>query len=577
MTLVLVMEWVDTAQAVFAALLLLLVTGVIDTSEAFQGFSNHGMLAVGFLYVVASAIHSTGLINAIGDRMMGGNGRSDRVRLLRVLPSVAGASAFMNNTPIVAVLIPIIKNFCRRMNLSPSKYLLPVSYAAILGGTCTLIGTSTNLVVHGFLLEKGHSGFNFFDFAWIGIPLTFIGIGVAVLYVQKVLPEFKDSMVQLGDNTREFVVALKIGPDYPHIGSTVEEAGLRHLQGLFLFQIERNGIVIAPVQPDRTIREGDRLFFTGIPETIVELQKQTGLKVISDLDFDIKNYDSNRIKPYEIVLSESSPLVGQKVRESDFRRQYEAVILAIHRNGKRIKEKIGDIVLEAGDTLLILADQEFHKRWYHSPDFLLVSSSEETPSRSTWQSTAIFSILIIMIGTVVTGLLDMVTAAAAATLILLGAGLILGQHALKSVDWRVLVVIASSFGIAAGLENAGIADLAGTALATIAEPAGLWGAIALIMLVTMIYSEMITNNSAAVLIFPVMISVVSATGYELIPMAMAVAIGASAAFSTPISYQTNLMVYGPGRYRFTDYLKAGIPMDVIILLSGSTLIYVFFG
>lgn len=577
MTSILVMELADTAMAVFGAMLLLLITGVIDTGEAFAGFSNQGMLAVAFLYVIAAAVHSTGILSTIGAKLMGDEGRSDSQRLISFLPPVAGASAFMNNTPIVAMLIPIIKNYCRRMNLSPSKFMLPLSYAAILGGTCTLIGTSTNLVVHGFLLEKGHAGFQFFDFAWIGIPLTFIGLTAIILFVHRLLPDHKDSMIQLGRNTREFVVALKVTSEYPQIGKTVEQAGLRHLQGLFLFQIERNGNIIAPVQPDRTIREGDRLFFTGIPSTIVELQKEPGLHVIDDVDFDLKNYDSNQVKPYEIVLSDSSPLIGQTVRESDFRRQYGAVILAIHRNGVRIDEKIGNIRLQPGDTLLILADQEFYNRWYHSPDFLLVSSSDEIPSRSWWQSVSIIVIMLAMITSVVVGLLDMVTAAAAAAVVLMATGMIRGQNALRAIDWRVLVVIASSFGLAAGIENAGIAELAGSALAVLIEPVGLWGAIALVMLITMIYSEMITNNSAAVLIFPIMVSIAATTGYDLFPLAMAVAIGASAAFSTPISYQTNLMVYGPGRYRFTDYLKAGIPMDLIILLSGSTLIYLVFG
>lgn len=577
MTSILVMELADTAMAVFGAMLLLLITGVIDTGEAFAGFSNQGMLAVAFLYVIAAAVHSTGILSTIGAKLMGDEGRSDYQRLISFLPPVAGASAFMNNTPIVAMLIPIIKNYCRRMNLSPSKFMLPLSYAAILGGTCTLIGTSTNLVVHGFLLEKGHAGFQFFDFAWIGIPLTFIGLTAIILFIHRLLPDHKDSMIQLGRNTREFVVVLKVTSEYPEIGKTVEQAGLRHLQGLFLFQIERNGNIIAPVQPDRTIREGDRLFFTGIPSTIVELQKEPGLHVIDDVDFDLKYYDSNQVKPYEIVLSDSSPLIGQTVRESDFRRQYGAVILAIHRNGVRIDEKIGNIRLQPGDTLLILADKEFYNRWYHSPDFLLVSSSDEIPSRSWWQSVSIIVIMLAMITSVVVGLLDMVTAAAAAAVVLLATGMIRGQNALRSIDWRVLVVIASSFGLAAGIENAGIAELAGSALAVLIEPVGLWGAIALVMLITMIYSEMITNNSAAVLIFPIMVSIATTTGYDLFPLAMAVAIGASAAFSTPISYQTNLMVYGPGRYQFTDYLKAGIPMDLIILLSGSTLIYFFFG
>lgn len=577
MTAALVLELADTALVVFAALLALLLSGVISTDEAFSGFNNQGMLAVGFLYVVAYATYSTGVLNVAAKALLGNGAQPTGRRLLRFLTPVAGMSAFMNNTPIVSMLIPLVKNRCRRLNLSPSKFMLPLSYAAILGGTCTLIGTSTNLVTHGFLLERGHAGFGFFDFAWVGVPLTLIGLAMISLLTHRLLPDRKDTLVEMDEDTREFVIELKVLPDYPHIGETIEQAGLRHLQGLYLFQIERNGYTIAPVPPDEQLRRDDRLFFTGLPSTIVELQKEKGLQLLDEAHFDLKNYDSNRSKTYELVLSDSAPVVGKTVREADFRGTYNAVILAIHRNGQRIKDKIGNIRLQPGDTLLVLAGREFYKRWQHSRNFLLVSSSDEVPSRSPRQQYLTFTVLALMIAAVTTGLLQMVTAAALAAAVYLASRLVTLQQAIQAVDWRVLLVIAASFGLAAALENAGIAAAAGTALAAATEPLGLLGAIALIMLTTMIYSEMVTNNAAAVIIFPVMLSVAGASGYDLFPLAMAVAIGASAAFSTPISYQTNLMVYGPGRYRFTDYLKAGIPMDAVVWVCGSLLIWWAFG
>lgn len=457
MTAALVLELADTALVVFAALLALLLSGVISTDEAFSGFNNQGMLAVGFLYVVAYATYSTGVLNVAAKALLGNGAQPTGRRLLRFLTPVAGMSAFMNNTPIVSMLIPLVKNRCRRLNLSPSKFMLPLSYAAILGGTCTLIGTSTNLVTHGFLLERGHAGFGFFDFAWVGVPLTLIGLAMISLLTHRLLPDRKDTLVEMDEDTREFVIELKVLPDYPHIGETIEQAGLRHLQGLYLFQIERNGYTIAPVPPDEQLRRDDRLFFTGLPSTIVELQKEKGLQLLDEAHFDLKNYDSNRSKTYELVLSDSAPVVGKTVREADFRGTYNAVILAIHRNGQRIKDKIGNIRLQPGDTLLVLAGREFYKRWQHSRNFLLVSSSDEVPSRSPRQQYLTFTVLALMIAAVTTGLLQMVTAAALAAAVYLASRLVTLQQAIQAVDWRVLLVIAASFGLAAALENAGIA------------------------------------------------------------------------------------------------------------------------
>ncbi|HHE54571.1 MAG TPA: SLC13 family permease, partial [Caldithrix abyssi] len=372
------------------------------------------------------------------------------------------------------------------------------------------------------------------------------------------------------------VVVLKVTPKFKGIGQTVEEAGLRHLTGLFLFQIERNGEIIAPARPDEVIKVGDRLFFTGLPKTILELQKTPGLKIIEDAQLDLKQYDSSEIRPFEVVISNSSPLIGQNVRESNFRQRYDAVIIAIHRNGERIQKKIGDIVLRAGDTLLLLAHKSFLKKYYHSKDFLLVSESVKVPSKPVKNQIIAVVTISLMVTLFVLHVVPIVVAAGIAVMILLLTRTLSLEEAREAVDFRVLVIIAAAFGIAAGIKNSGLAQFFAHYIIIGGSGFGLVGVITGIFLITSVYTNFITNNAAAALVFPIVLAVTTELQVDPRPFILTMAIAASSSFATPISYQTNIMVYGPGRYRFKDFLKAGIPMQFFITVVSVTLIYFFY-
>jgi len=574
MTLSLVREWLDTASAVFGAMLLLLSVGIITPDQAFDGFSNQGMLAVGFLYIIAFAVQSTGYLDSVGRFLLGEKRDVGyKKRLIRFLYPVSFASGFMNNTPIVSMFIPMIKSWCRRMNLSPSKFLMLLSYATILGGTCTLIGSSTNLVVHGYLIDHGYEGFTFFEMGIIGYPIMIVGVLILVFGISHLLPDRKDVMVELDETTRDFVAALKVTDKYRYIGATVENAGLRHLQGLFLFQIERDGERITPVKPDEHILEGDRLFFTGVPSTIVELQKENGLEIINDPDIDLKNYDSNKSKIFEVVVSNGSRLIGKKVKNSNFREMFDAVIIAIHRHGERVESKVGDIRLAAGDTLLVLAPNNFLDKWYNSREFLLVSQSKDVPSRPLWQKIFIISVLGAMILLVTTGIYPMIVGSSLAAAVLMVSRSVTMQDAFKAINWKVLLIIASAFGISEALVNVGISSILAEQIVSLGLTMGEWGVIFLLAGMTLVYSEMVTNSAAAAIIIPLIVVIAEQTGISVHALALSVVFGATISFATPISYQTNTMVQGPGNYKFTDYLKAGIPLDIIMLFSVSTLIY----
>lgn len=576
MTIILVKEWVDIEITVTVVLLLLIIGNVITPQEAFSGFSNIGVLSIGILFIVAGSIKSTGLLGEL-DHVIYGNKKSNMTRkMFRLLFPVSFFSSFMNNAPIVAMLIPSVRDWARKNDYASSKFLLPVSYAAIFGGMCTLIGTSTNLIVHGLLIQNGYDGFSFFEISKIGIPAALLGLGYMGLIGSRMLPDRKETIIQLGEKTREYVIGLKVTGSYNGVGKTIEQAELRHLKGLFLFQIERDDRIITPAKPDTIIQVNDRLFFTGIPETIMDLQRVPGLQLIEDATFDLKHFDSTKIKTFEAVISSSSPLVGKNVRESDFRRHYDAVIIAIHRSGERIRKKIGDIVFHPGDTLLLLAPADFFDKWYHSRDFYLVSNPFKVDSMPQKKKLIAAVALIGMVILTVAKILPLIASAGLAVIILLITKTISRSDAESMIDWKVLIVIGSAFGIAAAIKNSGVAEFAANQIIQLGQQFGTFGVLCGVYFSTSIYNCIITSNATAALFFPIAISAAVAIGADVRPFALAVTISAAASFASPISYQTNLMVYGPGGYKFKDYLKTGIPLQLLIGILAVTLIYFFY-
>lgn len=575
MTIVLIKEWLDIELTVVTVLLLLVIGEVISLQEAFSGFSNIGVISIGLLFLLAGALQGSGLLAKLNHLLMGHTpSKGLRRKLLRLLFPVTLISAFMNNTPVVAMLIPSVKKWCQEHGLSASRFLLPLSYAAILGGVCTLIGTSTNLIVHGLLIQNGHKGLTFFEISRIGIPVALAGLAYIVLAGKFLLPRRHEPLQRLGRNLREFVVEMKVGDGFSGIGNSVEAAGLRHLQGLFLFQIQRGESILAPARPDEVIREGDRLFFTGIPETILELQRIPGLNPAKQTSFKLRGGNRNQVSTFEAVIPASSPLLGKTVRDSDFRGRYGAVILAIHRGGERVEKKIGDISLHPGDTLLMLADNEFSERWVHSSDFYLVSMpkplDDKHPIRK-WLTGGSFLAMILLSAT---GVLPLVVAAGAAVILMGLTGCL--SHERSVIDWKVLLIIASTFGIAAAMQNSGLAEFFSWKIVVVGRHFGTFGVLCGVYLLTSLFNTIITSNATSVLFFPIAVSAAGSVGADVHPFALAVIISAAASFASPISYQTNLMVYGPGGYRFSDYLKMGIPLQVLIAILSLFLIHHFY-
>ena len=550
--------------AMIGAVVVLLAAGILTPAEALSGMSNEGMLTVAALFVVAAAVDRTGALAAVIDRGLG-HPQSLSEAQLRTMTIPAVLSGFMNNTPVVALMVPAVRTWARKHQLSISKLLMPMNDAVVLGGLCTLIGTSTNVVVSGLLNEKTGMRLGMFDITWLGVPLLVVGFTYLLIASRShwLLKDRRPAM-SAGDDPREYSLEMLVEQGSPLAGRTIEQAGLRGLHGLFLMEIDREGHVRTAVEPTERLEPGDRLVFVGIVESVVELQKIRGLRPATDQVFQLDGPRSERTL-VEAVVSNSCPLVGRTIRAGQFRSTYDAVIIAVARNGERLRKKIGDIVLQPGDTLLLEASPRFLNRQRTNRDFYLVSEvAGAKPPRHdmAWVACTILAAMVLAASL---ELVPMVAAALVAATAMVATGCIGPNEARRSIEWETLLLIAASFGLAHAIEKTGLATLiAQTTVGAAGDRPHL--VLAAIYLVTMLFTETMSNNAAAVLIFPIAWQTATNLGLNPMPFIMAITVAASCGFASPLGYQTNLMVYGPGGYKFSDYLRFGGPLNLIVMV-----------
>ncbi|MCB2153497.1 SLC13 family permease [bacterium] len=537
-------------------LTVLLALRIVDPQQALTGFANQGMITVGVLFVVAAGMRETGGVWYLVNGLLG-RPKSLPAAQVRMMAPVAFFSGFLNNTPIVAMMMPAVMDWAKKLRLPVSKLLIPLSYAAILGGLCTLIGTSTNLVVNGLLIEQTGESLGMFTITKIGLPIAIIGFCFMLLLSRWLLPDRQPPVSAL-DDPRQYVLEMLVEHGSPVIGKTIEQAGLRHLPNMFLMEIERKGRTIPAVAPVEVLEEGDRLFFVGVVDSVLELQKIPGLKPATNQLFKLSGHSRERIL-VEAVISHTSPLIGQSVREGRFRTHYNAVVIAVARNGERIRKKIGDIILKPGDTLLLEALPSFMDQRRHSLDFYLVSRVEGyTPPRHE-RSWLAFGILGAMVLSVTVGFFSMLEASLLAAAAMLLTGCTSMDNARQNIEWSVLLAIAAAFGIGQAIDASGTADLVADFMIKLGGSSP-WLTMIAIYVLTAVFTELLTNNAAAVLVFPIAMAAAERLGVSHMPFVMAIIVAASASFITPIGYQTNLMVFGPGGYRFSDFIKIGVPL-----------------
>ena len=574
LVVVLAREVISPAVAVLGATILLLLVGIIDSDEAFAGFSNEAPIVVGALLVFARAADVSGIVGPVLERFVGRpDGSSQRWALPRLLAPITALSAFLNNTTLVAMTVPAVLDLCRRRGLSPSRFLIPISFAAVLGGVITTVGTSTNLTVSGLLREAGMEPLSLFELTPVGLPLAAAGVVVIVLLAGRLLPDRGTGRGQAeGDATRDFTVSMRVQPRGPIDGKPVEAAGLRHLHGVFLVEITRGERIIGPVGPDEVLTGGDVLTFVGRVDDVVDLHRIRGLESTEAQEIDELAGAGQAF--FEAVVGPD--LVGSNLRQVGFRGRYGGAVLAIHRAGQRLDAKLGEVRLRLGDTLLVLADPGFRARYREGRDFLLIAPLRAIPPARGGRG---WIVGLIGIGFVVTtgiGLLPILHAALLAAIAVIVTRSLTVRQARDAVDLDIVVLIAAAFGLGAAVEGSGLGSAVADLLVGAMEPFGAIGALAAVLVATMLLTEMISNNAAAVLAFPVALATAAATGSDPRPFVIAVTMGASLSFLTPIGYQTNLMVYGLGGYRFGDFSRLGAPINLTVTILAIVLIPLVF-
>jgi len=543
-----------------AALFAIAGAGILTPEETFLGFANPALAAVGALFVVSAGLRDTGALDMTVGRMLGRAG-GEKSGLARICSPVAVMSAFLNNAPIVAMMTPTIIDWARRRGLSPSRFLIPLSYSSILGSGTTVIGTSTTLTVAGLMIDADMEKMGFFELAPIGIPLAILGIVFLQLVAPRLLPIRQEPSEQLGEHRREYTASMIVEAECPLIAQNIEQAGLRHLPGLFLVEIDRGGRIITPVSPDDVIRAGDRLVFAGVVSTIVELQRIRGLVPASDDEAPAPNHPNHRL--VEAVISTSSPLIGQSIRAANFRTVYDAAVIAVHRNGSRVAGKIGEIVLEAGDTLLMQGAPGFLRAHRNSPDFYLVSEIADSERPRYDRAWVAMAILLTMVLSSSLGAYPISVAAFLAAGALIVTRCINGHSARRSVEWSILIVIGAGFGVALAMQKTGAAAAVAGLLANAAGSLGPHATLALVYLATLALAEMLHHNAAVAIMFPIAVATAELVGADARPFVMAIAVAGVHAFASPVTYQTHLIVYGPGGYRFGDFVRVGLPLDIL--------------
>lgn len=565
--------------ALFCLGILVVTQNVTDSNllptpeQAVAGFGNQGLVTIALLFAVVAGLEFTG-----GTELATGwflnRARTLSEAQARLFLPVAVLSGFMNNTPVVVALMPVVNDLAKRISASTSRLLLPMSYAAILGGMCTLIGTSTNLIIADLNTQAIEGGLDskplgFFAPAAIGIPATILGLVYMLIASRWLIPERRPA-VSVGDDPRQYTVEMQIDRAGPLVGKSIEDAGLRHLPGLYIAEIQREDGVIAAAKPNERLRADDVLILVGALESVVDLRKIRGLTTPDDQARKLQ-VPAWRRTLVEAVVSSRCALLGKTIREGQFRSHYNAAVVAVARGDKRLTGKLGDVRLEAGDVLLLEASPSFLHRRSESRDFFLVSAVEQGTVRRPERAWISITILLVMILAAAATKISILTAALVAAVAMVGFRCCTTGEARRSVDWSVLIVIGAAIGIGSAMEQSGAASAIATGLLGLAGEHPLL-TLASIYLATMLCTELITNNAAAVLMFPIALESAAGLQSNPTPFVIAVMIAASASFLTPFGYQTNMMVYGVGGYRLVDYLRFGLPLSLIVFAVTMTLV-----
>lgn len=583
MIVALIKELMRPGLVLFTAVIIFIAADILTSDEALAGFSNKGMITVGILFLVSEGFKQTGALSKVANVLLPKKRAPIPRLIMRLTIPIAGISAFLNNTPMVIIFAPMIKKWAEKLNLPSQKFLIPLSYATILGGTCTLIGTSTNLVVHGMMLDRGIEGLGMFELAKVGIFVAIVGFIYLNLFSNRLLPGEVIPKNSFPNDLREFNFDVVLDGT-SLIGKTIEKRRLPGLSEFVVKTVLRDGKHIRISNTPFEIEAGDEFILAGKSEDIGFLMQKTGinLRCLENVD---PGFLSEELKQVEVVIAPRFPGIQKTITEFDFKGHYNAIVMAVHRNGERIYTGMENIEFKAGDNLVLITTDDFTRYWGESRVFYMSSEIGDMDStkdkRKRWMALAI-TILMVIGATVGRSIpsygdvnLDMFFFAAIAMVLMASLKIFQAKKYTKPINWDVLITVAAAFGISRALQNSGAADVVAHSALNIAETFGPIGVLAAIYILTNIFTEIITNNAAAALTFPIALSAATQLGVDPRPFFVAIAVAASCSFSTPIGYQTNLIVQSIGNYKFNDYWKIGLPLNILTFIVSMIVIPIF--
>lgn len=528
------------------------LAGLLDQKALLTSYTNPALITVILLLLVSLVLERSALIERVTHGVLRG---PESWASFKLMTATATLSAFLNNTAVVGILMGAI---ARQKLIAPSRLLIPLSYTAILGGVTTLVGTSTNLVVNAFAIDNHLPPIGMFQLSWVGIPVAIACIAVMLLTARWLPRHYPGAAEQ----QQPYFLEARVLPNAPLIGHSIETNGLRHLDGLFLLEIERQGHLISPVGPDEILLAGDVLIFTGDVEKLQALNPVRGLEVFGTRSDALLN--ANLV---EVIVSSTSELANKTLREVDFRTMFDAGVVGIRRGNKRLTGQLGRIPLKVGDSLLLAVGADFAQHRNLDRNFHLLGDSLVRPRLSTRQSALALGGFALALTGSVTERLDLLSSLMLLLALFLATRLLSLSEVRRRFPFELLMVIGSALALAKGIESSGAAELLASWMRQLFDGTGVYGGLIGVFLLTLLLTELVTNNAAAALAFPIGLATARAFGVDPTAFVMVVAYGASAGFLIPFGYQTHLMVMSPGRYRMTDFLRAGLPVSITYSLT----------
>lgn len=554
-------------------LVALVTTGVLTPEEGIHGFANPAPITVAAVLVLSAGLMRTGAVVRLGISLSRLGGSAELGQMAVILVTVGVLSAFLNNTAAVAMFIPIVLSIARDYKISPSKLLIPLSFAGILGGICTYIGTSTNIIVGSILEEQGHEPFGMFEFTPLGSIFLSLGIVYLLAFGRRMLPARRSQDDLTADyHLREYLTELVVLPKSQLIGRTLKESKLSQANDIMVLEIRRNKERLASLLPEIVLSEGDVLIVKGNIDNIMRVREAEGVAIHPRVKFKDEDLQSPDVVLAECVVSARSKLIGKTIKDVNFRRRFQATALAIRRHGGDIREKLGKVILQFGDTLLIQGRRDRLQGLHDSQEFMLIMEDSATPRYRRSKMTAAVAIFAAVVVMAATGILPIMVAALLGALAMVMTRCLTIQEGYDAIDLRIVFLIAGTLSLGLALQKTGGAQLIADQVIQIAGPYGPRVVLGVLYLVTMLLTELMSNNATAALLTPIAIEIAAGLGVDVRPFAFCVAFAASASFLSPIGYQTNTLVYGPGGYVFTDYFRVGWPISLSVWLLATLLI-----